>query len=72
LARVHAAHADDLLRFQGDAAGAAAALGRSLRLVPLAPRRAAMLAAAMAGPQVIGQARRLVRAARGLKRRRGA
>lgn len=66
LALLHADHADDLLRFRGDTAGAAAALRRSLALQPLAPRRAAMLLAAQAGPGAVERARRVIRAVRGL------
>jgi glycosyltransferase involved in cell wall biosynthesis len=66
LALLHADHAADLLRFRGDTAGAAAALARSLALQPLAPRRAAVLLAAQAGPGAVEGARRVVRGLRGL------
>lgn len=70
LALLHADHADDLLRFGGDTAGAAEALTRSLALDPFAPRRAALLLAAKAGPDAVAAARRVVRGLRGLGRRR--
>jgi glycosyltransferase involved in cell wall biosynthesis len=69
LARVHATHADELLRWRGDTAGAAAALGRSLRLQPFAPRRAAVWAASQAGPGAVEAARAVIRSLRGLRRR---
>jgi glycosyltransferase involved in cell wall biosynthesis len=68
LALVHAHQADDLLRFRGDTGGAAAALARSLRLQPFAPRRAAIWAASQAGPWAVERARQVVRSLRGFRR----
>ncbi len=67
LALLHADHADDLLRFRGDTTGAVSALARSLALQPFAPRRAAVLLAAQAGPGVIEGVRRVVRGLRDLR-----